>query len=74
MYGIAAEGQNEAMETSPSIEALMGWARDHLRPNGAIVVIVNMANGKRILTGKIGSGWARNPDAMWGGAPYDHDW
>lgn len=74
MYGIAAEGSNVAMQTSPSVEALMAWARDNLRRNGAIVLIVTVPEGKRVMTGKAGTGWARSPDAVWGGAPYDYEW
>lgn len=74
MYGIVAENSNQAIQTSTSVDALMAWARDNLRRNGAIVIIVTVPEGRRVLTGKAGSGWARNADAVHGGAPYDHDW
>ncbi|GAB4072264.1 hypothetical protein KHC28_01330 [Ancylobacter sonchi] len=74
MYGIAAEGQSTALQQSPSIDVLLAWARDNLKPNGAILVIVNMTTGQRALTGKAGTGWSRNRDAVSGGAPYDYQW
>lgn len=74
IFGIVAQGERVAMQTSDRIDTLMAWARSNLKPNGAILRIVNIDTGQGGLTGKAGSGWAHNADAVWGGAPYDYPW